>query len=227
MKFLFWSLLCLNGTLFAYGKGYLGSFKGNQHEPARIKNALNAERINLITLPEAQALVRAASLEAATPVEPSPALSACIEIGNFSAVDGRRFEARLAPLALGPRLSRHNVVATEATSHIVFIPSLGNKEAADRKTGELKRMGVTDYFVISENTPMRWAISLGVFKSEQAAQTLLDGLIRQGVRSARMSTRGPNSKQLFYRVHDLNADTKAQLDKIKETFATQEIRGCK
>lgn len=70
----------------------------------------------------------------------------------------------------------------------VYIPPLADKTAADKKTGELRALGVSDYFVVQEGVN-RHAVSLGVFSSEKRAQERLSELQSQGVRSARLGIR--------------------------------------
>ena len=222
LKFIFWSLLCINGALLAYGQGYLGTFKGNEREPARIKNQLNIDKLALVTAAKANAAAVSA-LDAAKPAAPV----ACIEIGSFSAAEARRFEAKLEELALGDRQSRQNVASQEITSHIVYIPPQGSKEAADKKAAELKNLGVTNYFIMSDNSPMKWGISLGVFKSEAAAQTLLAALNKQGVHSARITGRGAPTNKLAYQFRNIDSGIKAQLEEIKLSFPMQEERDCR
>jgi len=48
LKFIFWSLLAVNAALFAYGQGYLGHFSGNEREPQRLHNQLNADKLVII-----------------------------------------------------------------------------------------------------------------------------------------------------------------------------------
>lgn len=225
LKFIFWSLLVFNGALYAYGQGYLGDFRGNEREPARLKNQLNAAKLTLIA--GAQANAAAPAVAAAANAKPAPAPLACIEIGNFLLADARRFEARLAPLELGDRQARRNVPGQEVSGYIVHIPPNGGKEGADRRVAELKQLGVSSYFIMSDSPTLRWGISLGVFKTEPAAQSLLAALNKQGVNSARIAPRMSGSKQLVFQLRDIDAGVKAELDKIMAGFPNQESRSCK
>jgi len=148
-------------------------------------------------------------------------------VGNFLLADGRRFEAQVAALNLGDRQSRRNVAGQEVSSYMVYIPPQGNKEGAERKAGELKQLGVTNYFIMNESSPLRWGISLGVFKSETSAQSQLAMLNKQGVHSARIAPRYSASKQLAYQFRDLDAATRARLAEITKQFEEQELRSCK
>ncbi|HAT32064.1 MAG TPA: hypothetical protein DCW29_14765 [Janthinobacterium sp.] len=239
LKFTFWLLLAVNVALFALGRGYLDGVGAESREPARVKNQLHAERISLIS--SASALAPPAPIPPPIPAPapapipvavaekpaPKPQVFACTEVGNFAQADARRFESELAPLALGARQSRHSVPGQEVSSYIVFIPPQSSKEAADKKAAELKELGVENYFIMSDNSPMHWAISLGVFKLETGAQNLLAALVKQGVRSARISARYANGKQLTFQFRDLDGATRARLSQIKADFPAQEMHACK
>lgn len=250
LKFLFWSLLAVNAGLYAYGQGYLGHFSGSEREPARLQNQLNGDKLTVISASKAEAAVAALKAPAPEPeaeagktaekiaektAEKTPDKAAekkeekiaCVEIGNFVLAEARRFEEKLAPLALGDHQARINLPGTEISSYIVFIPPQGNKEGAEKKAAELRALGVTNYFIMSDSQTMRWAISLGVFKSEAGAQTLLAELQKQGVHSARVAPRMSASKQLAFQFRGITTDTKARLDKLRAGFADKESRSCK
>lgn len=86
-------------------------------------------------------------------------------------------------------LSR-SVVSAEGGSHWVYIPPLASKADAERKAGELKKLGVTEFFIVTEAGANQYAISLGIFSSEQGAKDQLDSLKAKGVRSAKVGLRG-------------------------------------
>ena len=231
LKFVFWLLAGVNLLVLAIGQGYLGSFRTETREPARLKNQLQAGKFTLLTQEQATApAAPPAAEEAEKPVAAVPApptTYACTEVGNFLLADGRRFEAQVAALDLGDRQSRRNVAGQDISSYMVYIPPQGSKEGAERKAGELKQLGVTNYFIINEGSAQRWGISLGVFKSETSAQSQLASLNKQGVHSARVAPRYSASKQLAYQFRDLDAATRARLAEITKQFEEQELRSCK
>jgi hypothetical protein len=227
LKFVFWSLLFINGLLFAYGQGYLGNFKGNEHEPQRLKNEVAADKLTLMSSASADVAVSKAQKAKADAEAPKPELIACMEIGKFSDVEAKRLEKLLAPLDLGTHQHRDSAASVEPTTHIVYIPPQGSKEGADKKAGELKNLGVTDFFVISDNSPLKWGISLGVFKSENAAKTLLAALNKQGVVSARIVARGAQANKVFFQFKDIDTATKTKLEKIVEKFPSADAGSCK
>ena len=229
LKFVFWLLAGVNLLVLAIGQGYLGSFRTETREPARLKNQLQAGKLTLLTQEQATAPAAPPAAEgaAAAAAPAAPPSYACTEVGNFLLADGRRFEAQLAALDLGDRQSRRNVAGQDISSYMVYIPPQGSKEGADRKAGELKQLGVTNYFIMNEGSPLRWGISLGVFKSETSAQSQLASLNKQGVHSARVAPRYSASKQFAYQFRDLDAATRARLAEITKQFEEQELRSCK
>jgi hypothetical protein len=234
LKFVFWALLCLNGVLLAYGQGYLGSFKNAEREPARLKNQVAPDKLKVITPEQAQAASEqsasaepSASAAAASASAPAVATIACTEIGPFSAGEAKRFESRLERLDLGERQSRVSVPFQEVTSRLVYIPPLGSKEAAERKAAELRNLGISNFFIISNDSPIRWGISLGLFKADGAAQAMLASLARQGVRSARILPRGPMGTRIAYQFHDIDADTRAKVIGIAEKVGEPQVKACK
>ena len=227
LKFVFWLLAGINLLVFAIGQGYLGSFRSETREPARLKNQLQAEKLTLLTQEQAMAPTAPPAAETPSAAAAAPQSYACTEVGNFVLADARRFETQIAALDLGDRQSRRNVAGQDISSYMVYIPPQGSKDGADRKAGELKQLGVTNYFIMNEASPLRWGISLGVFKSESSAQTQLASLNKQGVHSARVAPRYSASKQLAYQFRDIDAATHARLEKIKAQFPEQELRSCK
>jgi hypothetical protein len=245
LRLAFWSLLFLNVALFAFAQGLLGTGKSNEHEPARLKRQFNTAKMTLLTRDQAEAAAKAAVPPAgsepaasasappavAPPVaaQPAPAPApafACTEIGPLTASDARRFEARLAALDLGDRQSRETVQAQDVTSWLVHIPPQGSKEAADRKAAELRNLGVTNFFIMQGDSPLKYAISLGVFKTESGAEALLAQLGKQGVHTARIAPRGPQTTHYVYRVRGLDAATRKRIEGYAERYDGADVKNC-
>jgi hypothetical protein len=246
LKILFFLLLLINGGLLAFQQGYLDSLLPASHEPTRLTQQLNADKLQLVpTVEDAKPAAPAADEPAAgNPPDsaglekivahidqgnnqgsnPGSGIMACTEVGNFDAADAKRFETRLAALSLGERVKR--LPLPDVARHIVYIPPLASREAADRKAGELRHLGVQDFFVIQDNSPLQWGISLGVFKSEEAARKQLADLQKKGVRSARVGDHGAGSSKFVFQLRALDAAGKSSLHKTKADFPRQEMRAC-
>ena len=253
LRLAFWSLLFLNAALFAYAQGLLGTARSNEHEPARLKRQFNTAKMTLLTRDQAEAAAKAAAPPAgentpsasaaasapapasapasapatSTPAAPVPAPAfACTEIGPFNSTEAHRFEARLAALDLGDRQSRQTIQAQDVSSWLVHIPPQGSKEAADKKAAELRNLGVTNFYVINSDTPLKYAISLGVFKTESGAQAMLAQLGKQGVHSARIAPRGPQTAHYVYRVRSLDAATRKRIEGYAERYDGADVKSC-
>jgi hypothetical protein len=238
LRFVFWSLLFLNAALFAYAQSYLGTSKGSEEERARIKPQLAPGKLVLLTNAQADAAKVSPAPSPASPPAQAAAQSsapaagaakalACIDVGTFSAGESKRFESRLASLELGERQSRQAVQAQDVTSYLVNIPPQPSKDAADRKAAELRGLGVTNFFIMSGESPMKWAISLGVFKTESGAQTMLAQLNKQGVHSARVTPRGPAVTRYAYRFRDIEDDARERIVSVADAVSSAEVKNCR
>jgi len=230
LKFVFWALLAANAALLAYGQGVLGQPGAGEREPARLKNQLAPERVTQLTAVEAKrALDQAEQEEAdeaappeANPPVPAPTapmavaadLVACVQAGPFSAADARRFEARVASLDLAARQSRVQVPFQEVTSRLVYLPPNGGREGAQRRAAELRERGVENFYIMQGESPLRWAISLGVFKTDSAAQKLVAQLQRQGVRGVQVLARGPQVQRTAFQYRAIDPGTRTRLARM-------------
>jgi hypothetical protein len=148
----------------------------------------------------------------------------CMEWGSFTAADVSRAEQALEPLALGPRLAQRR--ADEAASWWVYVPSMGSRQGALKKAAELKTLGVEEYFIVQDESEHRWALSLGVFRSEEAAQAHLIALQNRGVRSARVGARDTVAPRIWLQVKSVDAPLQARLKEIARQVEGTELRDC-
>ncbi|AMP17275.1 SPOR domain-containing protein [Collimonas pratensis] len=228
LKLIFWLLLLANAALFAMQKGYLGALYSDGREPARIGKQLQADKIKLVASDAAPAATATASVSApaaaGAPAAADLAPVACTEIGNFSASEARRFSSQLAERTPNLKFVRREI--QEVASHMVYLPSLGSKEAADKKSDEVRRLGINDFFVIQDSSVLRYGISLGIFKTDEAAQKQVASLAKRGLSGAKVGTRSVSSSKVAFQLRDMGGDAKLAFDKIKTDFPTQEVRSC-
>ena len=224
LKFFFYALLCANAALLAYGQGWLGTTSMGAREPERMGRQINADKLLLMSAARATAATLPAP--AAVPIQAPVAAANCTDIGNFGAPEARRFDDLVAAVAQAGAPAKNSIVTQEITSYMVMIPPMGSKEAADRKAAQLKEQGVSNYFIINDS-PARWGISLGVFKSEAAAKTLLAALVKQAVTGARVAGRSSQVTRQVYRFSDIDSGTREQLAAIAAKFDNIDLRACK
>lgn len=160
---------------------------------------------------------------AAAPAAPAQPV-ACMEWGSFTLADAARAEKALEPLALGERVAQRR--SEEVAGWWVFIPSQRNRQAAIRKAVELKTLGITEYFIMQEEGPYRWALSLGVFRSEEAARARLERLRALGVRTARVGARDTLVPRVWVQVKSVDAPLQSKLKEIARQLEGSELREC-
>lgn len=83
----------------------------------------------------------------------------------------------------------------EGSSWWVNLPPLPDRETAVKRAEEVRTQGVAGAFIIREEGEHRNAVSLGLFKSEAAAQEFMRQLQNKGVKGARITVRAvPGSR---------------------------------
>ena len=219
MRALFLLLVLANLVFFAYAhvarEGTGSSVQQLQIAPERIKLLKAAGEA-----PPDKAKAPGKAIPPAPRVSFAPA--ACLEWGVFAGPAVTRAESALAQLPLGAgQLDR---VVTDAGGWWVYMPPLKTKADADKKVGELKALGVTEFFVVQEQGQWRNAISLGIFKSDEAAQAFLSRLKERGVRSAVAERRENFLKQTVYLVREPDEALVARLATLQQEFPGSELK---
>lgn len=181
MRLLFLILLVANLIGFAYIR-YAESRAGVDAQIALLQ--ISPEKMKLLKL---RGKDKAA---AALPSSPPPPALACLVWGSFAAEDAARAAAALARLDLGDKLSQRKV---GDAGWWVYLPPFKTKAEADRKASEVKALGIDDLYVVAENSQWRFALALGTFKTEEAANNYLAKLRQKGLRSAAVGPRGTMS----------------------------------
>ena len=174
--------------------------------------------------PEKLKVVPASELPPAAAAAPAKKTLACLEWGSFTLADAARAQQALEPLALGGRLAQRRT--EELAGWWVFIPPQGSRQGALKKGAELRDLGIDDYFIVQEEGEHRWALSLGVFRSEEAAQARLTALRMRGVRSARVGPRETVVPKVWLQVKSVDAPLEARLKEIARQLEGSELKVC-
>jgi sporulation related protein len=253
MRKLFWFLLLANVMLYAWmQRGWLGFGEQEpQAQPAlnpgkiRLLDAsqilpakVSPAPVHLTQAASAPVQVTTAPGRIATAAVPSSGVQmtlsisapapgsritlACLEWGDFSGPDLARAAAALSALQIGDKLSQRQV--EQDIGYWVYIPPLKNKAAVNRKIAELKALGVTEYFVVQVAGRWHNAISLGVFKSRDAAQNFLNHLHTKGVHTAKVGERASKLKMTIFKLNRIDAPTVAKLTAMQKDFAGSELK---
>lgn len=213
MKALLILLLVANAAFFAFGR-YGSEFATG--DANLVSQQLNPEAIRLLTA-EQVASIGTSKRNGSKPV-------ACLEWGAFAGGEISRAESALEALALGTALAQRRV--EEKAGYWVFMPPQGSRQVANQKIAELKSIGVEDYFVIQDDPKFRFAISLGVFKTEEAAKSRLEELRARGVRTAQVGARELSTQKTYFQFRNVPEALAAKLNDIRQAFAGTELKEC-
>jgi len=149
---------------------------------------------------------------------------ACVEWGGFDFADLPQAKKLLQPLALGNLLSERHV--QETASWWVFMPPQGSEEGARHKATELDDLGVHDYYIVKDDGPNQWSLSLGAFESKAAAEARLAALQSQGVRTAQVGPRQFQVQKVWLRIRGVDAGLRARLNELQKAVAGSQLRDC-
>jgi hypothetical protein len=205
LRALFLLLLAVNIAVAGYA--WYASREPNP-DAVLVNQQVNAEKIRVI-----------AARPMALPARPKPA---CLEWGSFAAVELKPAQAALDALKLGSRLTPREVQTQGG--FWVYIPPLNSKAEVDRKIAELQSLGVQEYYAVEGQRPMKNAISLGIFKTEEAANNHLEELKQKGVRQAFVGSRERRVTQTAFLVREPDVALTAALAELRLQFPGSELR---
>ena len=145
----------------------------------------------------------------------------CLEWGDFSGSDLTRAKAALSALQLADKLGQREI--EQDIGYWVYMPPLKNKTAVKLKIGELKALGINEYFVIPGSGQWQNAISLGVFKTREAAENFLHILNNKGVRTARVGERASKLISIQFTLSQVDAGIELKMKEIQKDFPGSEL----
>lgn len=244
MKVLVFLLVLANLLFYALGAGYFG--RADNPDAGRVDQQVVPERMRIVSRGEAPvATVKPEAVTAVTKpeAEPEPAAPVkaatdapakeakvdnapiCLAWRPLAVADADRLAALLSKRFGDFKLTR-KTLAAEGNGWWVFIPPLPGKAEADKKAGELRDLGATDFFVMPDG-PNRFAISLGVFSSEKGSQDRLAELKAKGVRSAVAAPRPGKDSVVMLQARGPREAKAALLAAVVAALPKAEAQGCK
>lgn len=226
MRWLLGLLFIANALFFSVM--YWGSGLTVDVDALKAQTPINADKIRLLSeIPSA--VMGSEVWVASSVVAQSSVLMAtnksnnqCMEWGEFSGAGLEKAKAELAKLNLANRLTQR---AVEYESGFwVYMPPLKTPVEVQRKIEQLKQRGVTDYFVVQDAGEWLNAISLGVFRTEDAAQKYLKAMREKGVISAKVGERKSKFKSTVFELNDLDATLSGAVKELSKQFTDNALK---
>lgn len=214
MRSLFLLLVLANLLFYAWHAGYIGPGDTHKGEGERLSMQIAPEKIRMLNPGEVKQLADPAKSRS----------SVCFDWGAFPAQEADEAGEALAALSLGNRLQTRTV--EETAGWWVFLPPQGSKPNADKKVDELKALGVSDFFIVQEDGANKFAVSLGVFRTEEAAKNYLTTVSAKGVKTARSGERETRVQKTVFRLSGIDDAMGIRFDAIRKDFPGHEIKDC-
>ncbi|HOB01168.1 MAG TPA: SPOR domain-containing protein [Casimicrobium huifangae] len=206
MKKLFIFLLLANAALFAYA--YVDRMNSAAQASADRYKPVNPELVKVLSAQQVAKL---------GPAKVAQLTLACAEWGPFAESDRGRAVKLLEPLALGRTLSTRRVDVT--AEHWIYIPPKPNKPSAERALAELKKNNVNDGVIVQESGQWNFAISLGAFRSKEAADARLADVKAHGIKTATYRQREQTVSQTMIVLREPTQATVSKLEELKSQIA--------
>lgn len=216
MKWLFVLLLLANLALALWGQF------GQETQPNPLaRQEIHPESIKIVPplqppsspLPASAPLPSSAPLavKAPTPVK-APVLS-CYRWGIFATAEAAAAKQAVAAVAPDAKVFENILKKPEVEGYWTYIPPEKSRDAALNEIRKLNKMGVKDHFLIQQSGKWQYAISLGIFKTSEAARKYAAMLRKKGVESAASGSRdGGQSELLIDSLADSAASEIGQFD---------------
>jgi hypothetical protein len=200
-------LLLANIALFALTR--LDAYGGG--EPQRLAEQVQPEKISLLTPQQVAAL---------GPGKAAALSDVCLEWGPLTEPERTRALADLAPLALGTLVSQRRV---ETDGFLVTLQGFASRASAEKRIAELRARGIDDVSVLDLGGG-QYAVSLGLYRSEQAANGRADALAQQGVAGGRVVPRAKGVPQTVIVVRDPPQPAVARLRDLLPAYPGTDVR---
>ena len=122
-----------------------------------------------------------------------------------------------ASMQLGERLIERRV--EEITRHWVHVPAARDRRTAEQSAAALRRAGITELSIRPD-----FAISLGVFSTEEAARRFLAQVEAKGARGVQVGPFSKEVKDSVYLVREPDTELVARLALLQREYATSTLR---
>jgi hypothetical protein len=253
MRVFVFLLIVANLLFFAWSQGYFGTPTnpdaqrvGQQLLPEQIRvvardepppagdsngNASNgANRTEPVAPGKVSEPAGTVSAESAlAEVADSPAVqdevAVCLRSSEVTVPVAEKIESLLAERFSAFRVTRTAIAGS--TSYWVNIPPLASKRDADVKASELRNLRVAEFYIVQEPGPNNHAISLGLFSTHDSANTHLEMLRAQGVKSAKVTERIVKAPMAAFEIRGPETQAEALRLAIAETAPESRLDTCK
>ena len=212
-------LILANLLFWAWSHGYFGV--SSNPDAFRVQQQLLADQVKIVARDEPpEGYVSPAGKAAVEEV-----VETCVQMGDLQKDEADQLEILLGEKYSAFKVTRQEVAGT--TSYWVYMPPLATKQETDGRVAALKKLGVTEFFVVQENGPNNRAISLGLFSTKEAANSHLEALREKGVKSAKVGERNSKPPSVVLELRGPKAQAEALWQTLIEVLPESKPLVCK
>jgi hypothetical protein len=223
LKWLFGLLVVVNLVFFAAMRW--GGWLTTEQENPSVKAELNADKIQLLTESVATK-AKSVAIPAVNPPKVAPVAEVinltCYQWGPFVGDEIERAQKTLVAATLPNKISQREVV--RINGYWVYIGPLKSREMVKLNSLQLKSLGITDYYVLSEEGPWQNTISLGVYKTEVAAKSYLARLNLKGVQNALFGVRERKENEAIFALGPLAPIISTKLEALHKNYPESQLQ---
>ncbi|MBY0577854.1 MAG: hypothetical protein K2P57_02280 [Burkholderiales bacterium] len=214
MKWLFLILVLANLALAAWEQ-----FARQSAPNPLARQELNADKIRF-----AQPLPQSLPVSAPLPAKANPVESICYKWGIFSGNSVEKARNALKTLAQSGTVSEQSLPKSDKLGYWAYIPPKKTKQEALDEIRMLNELGIKDHFLIQDSGKWQYAVSLGVFRTDEAAGKYVSILRGRGLKSALSGRR--DSGDILFLVSGVQASFAAEVKKLDFPKAKLETADC-
>lgn len=196
-------------------------------ESERTKRQLVPEKIVLVqdAKPASATASTSPTPQAAPQPAPLPATDspACIAFASLGNADVENIKSLVSSAGSSLKLKINGV---QPSSYWVNIPPSGGKDGANRRGEILAKAGITDFIIVRESGPNQFAISLGLFRNEDAARRLVEQLQKKGIKTAIITTRDNTGKAARVEIHGMSSQLAGLGNEIRASLNGAQSDDC-
>jgi hypothetical protein len=201
-------LILANVILF----GYARLDRAAQSEAGRLGTQVQPERIRVLTSQQVAALA---------PGKVAALADVCVEWGPFSESDRVRAQADIEPLQIG-RLVSQRAVAADPIWWVNTGP-VPSRATADKRAAELRLLAIDDLSVVDAGRG-QFTVSLGMFRTEAAANARVESLATRGVAGTRVEPRQGGITQSMLVVRDPPQPAVARMKELQPQYPGSDVK---
>jgi hypothetical protein len=149
-------------------------------------------------------------------------VQSCLEFGPMSEDEVARARQALSAGGLLERTVQAPMMAT--ASWWVHVPPRRSLLQAENEVARLRAAGLRDAYVVLEQGDMRFAVSLGLFRTEEAARRVVDQMKSRGIGGVVVGRREQQVRLTAFYVREPSDADLGELEQLRAAFPGTSIR---